>query len=312
MEEPRAASARERARVRAEALRERTPEYVDWARERVPGAETALGAWDRERRAAGVLIAGGLAFRFFLWLVPLGLAGAVVLSFWGDYAPDTLEETARELGVGATATQSAIDAVQTSDSNRIVLLLVALGLTAWFSLGAVRALTLAFALAWKMERPKVRRPLVAIGLFDGVFLAVTLGSVGLAWLREEIGLGGLLGLLATFALATALVLVVLWFLPHRAEHPRELLPGALLIAIGTELIQLAVVFYFAPKLERSSELYGSLGTAAALLLWLYVTARLLTAAAFVNATLWERRQQRAEPAHAASSPAELTPQASNE
>jgi uncharacterized BrkB/YihY/UPF0761 family membrane protein len=59
--------------------------------------------------------------------------------------------------------------------------------------------------------------------------------------------------------------------------------------VGTQLVQVAVVFYFAPKIERSSELYGVLGVSAVLLVWLYVLARLATGAAFLNATLWERR-----------------------
>ena len=71
-------------------------------------------------------------------------------------------------------------------------------------------------------------------------------------------------------------------------------PGALLLAVGTELVQVVVVFYFAPKIERSSELYGVLGVSAVLLVWLYILARLATGAAFLNATLWERRYARME------------------
>jgi hypothetical protein len=41
-------------------------------------------------------------------------------------------------------------------------------------------------------------------------------------------------------------------------------------------------------LGRSSELYGARGAATTILLWLYVTARLLTLSTFLNATLWER------------------------
>jgi uncharacterized BrkB/YihY/UPF0761 family membrane protein len=44
-----------------------------------------------------------------------------------------------------------------------------------------------------------------------------------------------------------------------------------------------------PRLGRSSELYGSLGAATVILLWLYIIARLITLSAFLNATLWERR-----------------------
>ena len=66
--------------------------------------------------------------------------------------------------------------------------------------------------------------------------------------------------------------------------------GSVLVAVGIVLVHLSVSFYFAPKLGRSSELYGTLGAAMVVLLWLYVAARLVVAGAFLNAALWARRQ----------------------
>jgi uncharacterized BrkB/YihY/UPF0761 family membrane protein len=83
----------------------------------------------------------------------------------------------------------------------------------------------------------------------------------------------------------------MWLLPHRATHVSELLPGAVLVAAGHQLVQIAVLFYFAPRLGRSEETYGAFGTAATMLVWLYVLSRLITGAAFLNATLWDRRRR---------------------
>ncbi len=79
-------------------------------------------------------------------------------------------------------------------------------------------------------------------------------------------------------------------LPHRDAPWTALLPGAVLVAVGLEGLHLFGLLYLAPRLGRSSELYGSLGAATVILLWLYIIARLITASAFLNATLWERRQ----------------------
>jgi membrane protein len=57
------------------------------------------------------------------------------------------------------------------------------------------------------------------------------------------------------------------------------------------------VYYLARRVASASELYGSLGVAAAILVWLYLIGRLVVAAAMLNATrppcsrcrLWERR-----------------------
>jgi uncharacterized BrkB/YihY/UPF0761 family membrane protein len=47
--------------------------------------------------------------------------------------------------------------------------------------------------------------------------------------------------------------------------------------------------YFAPKLESSSQLYGALGVAVTILVYLYVVARLVSISLFLDAALWERR-----------------------
>jgi uncharacterized BrkB/YihY/UPF0761 family membrane protein len=44
------------------------------------------------------------------------------------------------------------------------------------------------------------------------------------------------------------------------------------------------------RIESASELYGALGAASAVLLWLYLIGRLVVASAVLNATLWERRR----------------------
>jgi membrane protein len=263
-------------------------------RSRVPGADAALAAAEREVRSGGGLIAGGVAYRLFLWLVPFGLVLAALLGFWLEFDPDGAERSAREFGIGAAAVSEASRAVDARAESRIALLVVALGLLAWFTLGAVRALRLVSAFAWGMDRPRLRKPLRAVVAFNCLFLAGALSFAALAWLREALGLGALLGTVGLLAVHTGIALQILWLLPRRTDRWQDLLPGALVAAVGTELIHVAVAFYFAPKLERSSELYGALGTATVLLVWLYVFGRLFTSATFLNATLWERRRKRPE------------------
>ncbi len=237
----------------------------------------------------GGLLAGGLAYRLFLWLLPIGLVGAQLLGVWLDLDDESVEGAAKEFGIGAAAVATANDAVETNPTNRFLLLLIGVGLLLWFSLGFVRALQVAYALAWGMPRPRLRKPLWAVLFFNGLVLTVVVASAALAWLRAELGWLGVLGLGLTVLFQTGVAVVVMWLLPRRAERWQELLPGAVLVAVGSQLVSLAVVFYFAPKIGRSSELYGTLGTASVLLVWLYLVARLITAGAFLNATLWERR-----------------------
>jgi uncharacterized BrkB/YihY/UPF0761 family membrane protein len=259
--------------------------------ETLPGAPLALEAMRRERELGGGLLAGGVAFRVFLWLVPFGLVLAAALSLWSEHDPEGLESAARDLGVGAAAAEAAAESLQSGDRNALLVLLLGLGALAWFTLGAIRAFVLAYALAWHLDPPRIRRPLRSIAVFNGLFLLGFLSSAGEAWLREQIGATALLGVVLTFAATTAIALCAMWLLPHRATHPRELLPGAALFAGGHQLVQVVVLFYFAPELGERRETYGAFGAAGTMLLWLYVLSRLATGAAFLNATLCERGRE---------------------
>jgi uncharacterized BrkB/YihY/UPF0761 family membrane protein len=278
---------------RTAALAERLTE-IRRRSEQLPGAPLALEVMENERALGGGLIAGGVAFRIFLWLVPFGLVVATVLSFWSEHDPEGLESAAQRFGVGAAAANAAAEALQQGDRNTALVLAVALPVLAWFTLGAIRALVLAHALAWKLKPPRIRKPLHAIALFNGLFVLGVATSAGVAWLREEIGATALLGTALTLVLIGAVALYAMWLLPHRARRPRELLPGAALVAGGYELVQVAVLFYFAPRLGESEETYGAFGAAATMLVWLYVLSRLVTGGAFLNATLWSRRQSDAQ------------------
>jgi uncharacterized BrkB/YihY/UPF0761 family membrane protein len=66
-------------------------------------------------------------------------------------------------------------------------------------------------------------------------------------------------------------------------------PGAVLFGVGIQVLYVATQVYFTRKIASASELYGALGGAATLLLWLFLLARLAVAAAVVNAVLWERQ-----------------------
>ena len=98
---------------------------------------------------------------------------------------------------------------------------------------------------------------------------------------------GLYVLVAAFALDA---------LPHADAPLRALLPGAFLLAFSQQVLQLAVVLYLAPKLGRSPQVYGALGAATVILLWLYIVARMVVAAAFLNASLWYRHEAEASSA----------------
>ena len=250
-----------------------------------------LETLERERNAGGGLLAGGLAYRFFFWLVPVGLVLGATLSFWVEADRKTFDETAHELGMSDVLASGAADAIAEGRHSRWYLLVVGLFFMTWFSISAARALRIAHALAWRERPSRMRRPLAAGGLFSAAVLAILAATVATAWLREHTGSIGIPLTLLVAVVYAAVALLSMALLPHAEAPVRALLPGAALMAVGLQAIHVFVAVYLAPRLGRSSELYGALGAATTILLGLYVTARLLTLATFFNATLWERSRR---------------------
>jgi uncharacterized BrkB/YihY/UPF0761 family membrane protein len=276
---------------RARRAREQGARAASWAQERVPGAWAVREALERERVAAAGLLAGGLAYRLFFWLVPLGLVFAAVLSFWVDESRASLEDAARDFGISGAATDAAMDAIQRETHARWYYLLAGAFLVFWFGIGVVRAMNVAHAVAWRLPPRKLRRPYFAGGVFSGVTISVVGVTAATAWLRED---SENTGLLATLSLTAVYVAACLWIidrLPHRETTWKGLLPGAVLVAVGAQVVHVVVVLYIVPRLGRSSELYGTLGAATVVLLWLYLVARLFVAGAFLNAAVWHRRNR---------------------
>ena len=264
----------------------RVERAVRWLRGHVPGADSALLALERETTAGGTLIAGGLAYRLFLWLLPFGLVVAAIASFW----PNDVEGSADNLGMSAESAQTMSEVIDESSRGQWYFLVVGLFFLLWFAIGVARALRVAHTVAWGVGRQRFRRPIhggLAFTLFATALIAT---PVLLQWAREALGVGGLIATVAVVSLYAAGALWMMLLLPHPPEvRWKALLPGAVLVGVGVEGLHLFSVLYLVPRLGRSGELYGSLGAATVLLLWLYIIARLITLSAFLNATLWQRR-----------------------
>ena len=143
----------------------------------------------------------------------------------------------------------------------------------WFGIGVIRALNVAHWIAWNLRPERLRRPLFAGVAFSGCGDLADRRVRSTQYLREEYGVTGFW---VTLSLVVFYFAVVLWMIgsfPDRSTSWRDLLLGAILVALGTEVIHIVVVLYFVPKLGHSSELYGALGSATVILLWLYACSR---------------------------------------
>jgi uncharacterized BrkB/YihY/UPF0761 family membrane protein len=265
---------------------------LDTARVKVPAVDAAFTVKERDRRLAGNLLASALAYRLFLWLLPVLLVLVAALGFLRDANPDNPADAARKLGLGGYVASTVADASEQAQRSRWILVIVGLVALYSASTAGVKALRAVHALAWNLPTAKPRSMLASAAGFVGFALGAIVVTAAAGWLRDRSAGPGLLATVLIFLLYVGLWLMASLRLPH-AECPwTALLPGALLAGCGSQVLHLVSVYYLADKLQSSSELYGALGGAAAVLLWLFFIGRLIVASALLNATLWERRQAR--------------------
>jgi uncharacterized BrkB/YihY/UPF0761 family membrane protein len=259
------------------------------ARRRIPALDAAFDVGERDRDVAGGLLAGAVAFRLFLWLVPFSLAAVTVMGWIAADTDLTTGDLARRFGIVGVAARYVNDASEQSTTTLVVVLVISLYALLLASRSSVRAIRLAHLLAWRMPIVRFRGSIAAGVWFAGgaTWLVVVAGLINTV--RARHAGPGIALLLALIVLYGAVWFAASRALPHPPEVPaRALVPGAIVFAIGAEVLHVLTVVWYANRLEHSSELYGSLGAAVVLLAWLYLLGRLTISSAIVNASLWRR------------------------
>ncbi|MFC7046718.1 YihY/virulence factor BrkB family protein [Halobacteriaceae archaeon GCM10025711] len=244
----------------------------------------------RERQVT--FMAAGVAFYAFMSLLPLlllvlavgtlvggeELATAIVAQF-----QDVLTDTGQELVVQALR----------DDAGRTTAGVVGVLTLTWGALKLFRSLTLAFADLYGSTHSvsmleQVRVGLTAIGaivLATGLMVAVG-AVVDVAAPDATLPFGRILGSL-TLVAGIALALLPLYYvLPPVSVSAREVVPGALVAAVGWAALQGLFQVYAANAGQYQA--YGVLGGVLLFLTWLYFAAVILLVGAVVNATLTAR------------------------
>jgi membrane protein len=235
-----------------------------------------------------------VAFRMFLFLVPFVYILFTLLGWAARAAGQNPEHLANTLGITAILASAVVGTQSISVLSQILLLVgasVALLLTAN---SLVKTLFVVHWLVWGVPRAKHSgfRP---VGTVVALALVMTVLSVATNALRTHAGLvGSLLVVVLVTGLAFVLWWWVSWQLPHALVSPRDLIPGAVFVALGADVMQALTTYWIGAVVARKSNTYGAIGIALAVLLWVYVFGRILVASAGINASLW-RREHPADP-----------------
>lgn len=236
----------------------------------------------------GGYLASSVTLAAFLSLFPLLLLATAVVGFFSADDATLAADATRELGLSGAAATVVTGAIVAAEENRGTASVVgAVGLVP-SALGVVAALQYAYDSVWQVKGRGLKDKLYGLAWLVGAVLLFSTSFVLSTAVRFLPGpvwpFGILLGLLVGVALFlwTSQVLVNL-DVPWRA-----LLPGAIVAAVGFEILKALGGIYVPRVVSQSSELYGSIGVVFAILAWLFLFSRLLVYSAVLNVVRWEK------------------------
>ena len=258
-------------------------------RDRFPWTATPLAVHQRVGDVGGGPLASSIALAGFLSIFPLLLVGVAVLGFVSHGSSDFPAEVVEELGLTGRAAEQVLDVLHTAEESRRTASLIGLAGLLWAGLGVVGTLEQALDATWQVKgRPGWKAKLVDLAWLVGaglLFLAsMALGPAAASLPGPAVVPTVLLGLvvdtlLLVWMFRTLTAVSVPW-----SAH----LPGAMLGAVGLEVLKVAGGVYVPRAVASASALYGSLGIVFAVLAWLALSARLIVYASAYNVVRHEQ------------------------
>ena len=261
--------------------------------------EIARRSWKEAGKDNIGIVAAGVAFYFFLALVPL--LGATVLTYGLFASPETVvrqaqgltsvlpDEAARLIG------EQLLNVVQSSGGKKGLGLLLAIGVAFWGARNAASAIVTALNIVYEEEEKRglVRTTMLALAMTLGAVLMAGVVALAIGVLagveRLLPNAGGLVDLLfevPTYAflggVAAAAAATLYRYGPSREKAKWTwLTPGSLFFAGVWLLLTLGFGFYVS-NFGNYGATYGSLSAVVVLLTWLYLSSYVLLFGAELN------------------------------
>jgi membrane protein len=251
--------------------------------------DAVLCVTDRFAAIGGGPLSSSIALATFVSLFPLLLVIIAVIGFASSADASFAVDLVRQLGLRGRAAEVVRDALDTAESSRRAASVIGLVGLLWSGLGVVGALQTALNAAWQVKGRGLVDRLVALRWLVGsgvLFLATAaLGPV----LRLAPGPVKPLTIVAGLLLTTVLFVWTYTSLGNVHLPWRTHLPGAVLVAVGFEILKAIGSLYVPRAIASASALYGSLGVVFAVLAWLLLYGRLIVYGAVLNVLRHESR-----------------------
>jgi len=275
---------------RAKGWKDRGLDLAETAYRRWPLLEFPLELFRRFIRVNASVLAGHLAFRVFVFIVPLLLVLVAGLGFASSSGVDVAEQ-GENVRIGTALASSIADTGNQAEQSKYQVGLIGLLALVTATSGLVAALRLVVATVW--EIPVKEAPTTRVKTMGWLLPGVLIVFIGMG-IRQWLSQRGLvlegLGALIAIAINSVCLLGLFWILPRRTKQLLDLVPGAVAAAVGFAALNIASAVYFTDKLQKSSEVYGTLGVAVTVLVYLFFVGQIIVISSLVN-TIWFDREQ---------------------
>jgi len=266
----------------------------EWAERQDPGSPTgvAIGAWRRYRAVDGPLQSALLS----LYVLVAVLPALLVMEEYLDAHPNALaQHLAHHYGLSTETATLVRSVLVEGHAHELGSALLAIVAALFFGVGFGRVLQLTHARAWQVSLPTRQSDyalyalvlLAVYGLILLLLIQLTELKGSPSWVGRVLALGwvGVLVLFFTWAP---------WVLMHRAISRRDLLPGAVLTAVGLVLLMIVSSYVMEPWIDLYARDYGGFGVVLALYFWIAFSSAVIVWAASISPSLAERREFRQE------------------
>src|SRR4051812_25081803 len=264
----------------------------EWAERQDPGSPSgvAISAWRHYRAVDGPLQSALLS----LYMLVAVLPAVLVMEEYLDPHPDSLANSlVHHYRLNASTSKLIHDVLGQGRSHELGSALVAIATALVFGIGFGHVLQLIHARAWQLD--------LKTGVSDKVgYGAVLAGLYGLLLLlllqlnefhpratavRAATGIGWA-------AFLTLFFVVVPWLLTHKRISRRDLVPGAVLTALGLVALMVVSRWVMPFWINLYARDYGGLGVVLAIYFWIAIGSAIIVWTASLSPALADRRERR--------------------
>lgn len=255
----------------------------------MPVIGAALAVQERFGEIRGTALANGIALQIFVSLFPLLVGAVAILGFVSAGDPEFVTSTIERLELSGDIAEQFSEAIATAEDSRRAASIIGIVGLLYSGLNLVAAVQRSVDAAWQTHGRGLRNKLRALLWLVGavVILACSVAASAMVSILPTGAafVSPLLGLTVDMAL-------FLWTFSALGRVDvgvKGRLPGAVLCAVGLEILKFVGGFYVPMLVSDASALYGSLGVVFAALAWLAIFGRLLVYGSVLNVVTWERR-----------------------